>query len=71
MARGGHGIPKVLLRPAMPYHSILCGWATPDFSGVACLEVGWLVAISYPFGRPTLYAYGQTFLFTFEELHHG
>jgi hypothetical protein len=25
MARGGHGIPKVLLGPTMPYYTILCG----------------------------------------------
>jgi hypothetical protein len=30
MARGGHGLPKVLLGPAMPYPSTLCGWATPE-----------------------------------------
>jgi hypothetical protein len=27
MARGGHGLPKVLLGPAMPYPSTLCGFA--------------------------------------------
>jgi hypothetical protein len=30
MARGGHGLAKVLLGPSMPYPSILCGWATPE-----------------------------------------
>jgi hypothetical protein len=30
MTRGGHELPKVLLGPAMPYPSTLCGFATPE-----------------------------------------
>jgi hypothetical protein len=30
MARGGHGLPKELLGPAMPYPCTLCHWATPE-----------------------------------------
>jgi hypothetical protein len=30
MARGGHGLPKVSLRPAMPYPPTPCGRATPE-----------------------------------------
>ena len=30
MTRGGHGLPKVLLGPAMPYPSTLYGFATPE-----------------------------------------
>jgi hypothetical protein len=30
MARSGHGLPKVLFRPSMPYPSTLCGQATPE-----------------------------------------
>jgi hypothetical protein len=29
MARGDHGLPKVLLGPALPDPSMPCGWATP------------------------------------------
>jgi hypothetical protein len=29
LTRGDHGLPKVLLRPAMPYPSTLGGWTTP------------------------------------------
>jgi hypothetical protein len=30
MARGGHGLPKVLSGPAMPEPSMPCGRATPE-----------------------------------------
>jgi hypothetical protein len=30
MARGGHGLPKVLLGPALLDPSTPCGWATPE-----------------------------------------
>jgi hypothetical protein len=30
MARGGHALPKVSPRPAMPNPSTPCGWATPE-----------------------------------------
>jgi hypothetical protein len=52
-ARGGHGLPKVSSRPAMP--------STPwgRASGMACLEGGPPAAVVYPFGHPTLYAYDQ------------
>jgi hypothetical protein len=30
MARGGHGLPKVSPRPAIPYPSTPCGWAIPE-----------------------------------------
>jgi hypothetical protein len=32
MARGGHGLPKVSVGPAMPYPSMPCGQATPEMS---------------------------------------
>jgi hypothetical protein len=32
MARGGHGIPKVLPGPALPYPSTPCGGATPEMA---------------------------------------
>jgi hypothetical protein len=47
MARGGHGISKVPLRPAMPDPSMLCGWATPEtaswpFQGWSACRAGGL-----------------------------
>jgi hypothetical protein len=44
MARGGLGLTKVLLRPAMPNPSTPCG------------QAGQPAAVYYPFGHPTLYA---------------
>jgi hypothetical protein len=32
MTRGGHGLPKVSPRPAMPYTFTLCGQATPEMT---------------------------------------
>jgi hypothetical protein len=44
MARGGHGIPEVLPRPAMTYHSTPCRRSA---------------AVFYPLGYPTPYAYAR------------
>jgi hypothetical protein len=52
MARGGHGLPKVSTEPAMPYLSTPCGVARPRGK--------WPVAVLYPLGHPTPYAYGFT-----------
>jgi hypothetical protein len=51
MARGGHGLPKVSLGPAMPYPSTPCGWPTYRAGGLR------LTSDFYPFGHPTPYAY--------------
>jgi hypothetical protein len=53
MARGGHGLPKVLLGPALTYPSTLCGWATPEtafraFQGWYARRVGGLWPYSIP-----------------------
>jgi hypothetical protein len=65
--KGGHGLPKVSLWPAIPYHSMPCMRATPEtaVSGVARLQGGRPAAIFYPFGHPSPYACdiaGQQFL---------
>jgi hypothetical protein len=39
MARGGQGLPKGSLGPAMPYSSTFCGRATPET--VVQLFQGW------------------------------
>jgi hypothetical protein len=57
MARGGHGLPKVLLGPAMPYPSTLCGFATPEtafpaFQGWSARRVGGLQPSSIPLVTP-------------------
>jgi hypothetical protein len=55
MARGGHGLPKVSHRPAMPNPSRSCGQATLEsaISGVVHLQGGRPAAFFYPFGQPT------------------
>jgi hypothetical protein len=57
IARGGHGIPKVLLGPTMPYPSTLFGWATPETAFWAFQ--GWpaLTAVFHPLGHHILSAY--------------
>jgi hypothetical protein len=54
MGRGGHGLPKVLLRPAMPYPSKPCGWATPEtaISGGPSCRAGGLRLSSTPLETP-------------------
>lgn len=57
MARGSDGLPKVLLRPAMPYPSTLCEQATPEaalqpFQRWSALRVTGLRASSIPFDTP-------------------
>jgi hypothetical protein len=57
MARGGHGLPKVLIGPAMPYPSTLCGFATPKtafqaFQGWSARRVGGLWPSSVPLDTP-------------------
>jgi hypothetical protein len=57
MARGGHGLPKVLLGPAMPYLSTLCGFATPEtafraFQGWSARRVGNLRSSLIPLDTP-------------------
>jgi hypothetical protein len=37
----GHGLPKVLLGPAMPYPSTLCSWATPETAAAFETFQGW------------------------------
>jgi hypothetical protein len=68
MARGGYGLPKVSLRPVMPYRSTACGRAIPEtalqpFQGwparrVACQQGGQRAAVFSPFGHPMLCTYG-------------
>jgi hypothetical protein len=71
MARGGHGLPKVLPGPAMPCSSTPCGRATPETALQPFQEwpapKGRSAAVFYPLGDPTPYAYGR--LSTFEKLH--
>jgi len=57
MARGGHGLPKVSLGPAMPNPFITCGRATPEtaVSRVARPQGGRSVAVFYLLGHPTPY----------------
>jgi hypothetical protein len=62
MARDGHGLPKVLLGPAMPDPSTPCGRATPvtaltTISGVACPQGSRPAAVFYAFGHHTPYDY--------------
>jgi hypothetical protein len=57
MAKGGYGLPKVLLGPAMPYPSALCGWATPEtafraLKGWSARRVGGLRPSSIPLDTP-------------------
>jgi hypothetical protein len=59
MARSGHGLPKVSPRPAMSYRSVPCGQNTPK------------MAVFYPFGDPTPYAYGKFGLISFPSLFPG
>jgi hypothetical protein len=63
MARGGHELPKVLLGPAMPYPSTVCGFATPEtafwaFQGWSAPRVGGLrsssIHLDTPFPPPVL-----------------
>jgi hypothetical protein len=60
MARGGHGVPKVLLGPTMPFPSTLCGWPPLKLpyshfrSGY--LQGGRPVVVFHPNGHPTPYA---------------
>jgi hypothetical protein len=51
MARGSHGLPKVSLKPTMPY------LLRP--AGVTPLEGGHHAAIFYPLGHPTPYVYAH------------
>ena len=61
MAKGGHELRKVFLGPAMtdPLHpaggSPLKGLAA--VSGVACPQVRQTMAVLFPIGHPTFYAY--------------
>jgi hypothetical protein len=69
MARGDHGLPKVLHGPAMPYPSTPYRRATPEtalqpFKGWPACKAGglvgrWPAAVSYPFGHPMPYAYEE------------
>jgi hypothetical protein len=40
MERGGHGLPKVLLRPTLPYRSMPCGEASPETASWPAHEAG-------------------------------
>jgi hypothetical protein len=64
MARGGHGLPKVSLGPAMPDLYMPCEQAVPETavgqmaaSGVTYLQDERPAAVFYPFRHPTPYAY--------------
>jgi YD repeat-containing protein len=56
MARGAHGLPKVLPRPAMPYLSTLCQRVTPE-TALWPWQSWRPAAVFYPFGHPTAYTY--------------
>jgi hypothetical protein len=61
MARGAHGSLK--FHPGLPCLTLLCtpcGRATPE---TAHLQGRWLLAVFYPFGLPTPYAY-------YDDLHY-
>jgi hypothetical protein len=57
MARGGHGLPKVSLGPAMPNLSMPCGQATTEkalqpLQGWPAYKVSWLRPFSTPLDIP-------------------
>jgi hypothetical protein len=59
MARGGHGDPRVSLRPAMPYPTTPTPkTALKAVSVVACPQAGRPVAVFYPLEHPTPCASG-------------
>jgi hypothetical protein len=53
MARGGHGLPQVLPRPAMPYPFTSCGWATPETAVSTGCRVGGLRSSSTLLDTPS------------------
>jgi hypothetical protein len=54
MARGSHGLPKVLLGPAMPYPSMLCRQTTPEKA--SCSFLGMVSPQGFcPIGYPMPY----------------
>jgi hypothetical protein len=55
MAMGGHGLPRVPPRPAVPYPFTPCGPAIPE-TALPLFQGGRPAAIFYPFGHPTPYA---------------
>jgi hypothetical protein len=58
LARGDHGLPQVLLGPAMPNPSTPCRRATSETAvGLARPQGGWPAAVFYPLGRPMSNAY--------------
>jgi hypothetical protein len=62
MVRGGHGLPKLSLGPAIPYPSTPCRRASLEtalqlFQGWPAHRAGLPVAVFYPLGHPTPYAY--------------
>jgi hypothetical protein len=57
MARGGHGLPKVSLGPAMLYPSMPCGWPYDNFRD-GRQHSGQPATIFYPLGYPMPYASG-------------
>jgi hypothetical protein len=62
MARGGHGLPKILLGPAMPYLNMSVRQPPlkqrySRFRG-GRPQGGWPVAVFYPLGHPRPYASG-------------
>jgi hypothetical protein len=62
MARGGHGLLKVSLGPAMPYLLHPAGeppLKRPNSRFRGGPQSGWLATIFYPRGHPTLYAYAS------------
>jgi hypothetical protein len=68
MARGGLGLPEILLGLAMPDPSTPCGgpplkWPYSCFRG-GCPGGRWRAAVFYPLGYSTLYAFEPVFSFT-------
>jgi hypothetical protein len=54
MSRGGHGLLKVLLGPAMLYHSMCCGRSLlKSRFRCSCSQGGQPAAVVYPLGHLT------------------
>jgi hypothetical protein len=57
MQRGGHGLPKISPGPALPFYALRTGNPRNGLSELARPQGGRPAAVSYPFGRPSPYAY--------------
>jgi hypothetical protein len=74
MARGVHGLPKVLPWPIIPNPFTPCGWATPKkglmaVSGVACPQGGRTAPVFYPFRYPMPYGPVEELLLRHKRIH--